>query len=277
MVVDGRADDNTVVTESTTVTTTTLPSTTTTAPLPPEVEAGWQPTADTFPQLAFAACCGLNWEEGEPSPDVPADPAAPLAPGSYQVRSVSADQAVDDYADGVLALELRPYTRCDELAEFECSDPPFADNELGVPGDAARTVEVVLDDSVHVALHGFRCVDGQLELENWLATGSDLATLTSELGAAYETAVAAPLRSGVGPDQIAGDLAANRTAGFFDPVCPGYTDFAWTSPGGPTVITPLYLSPQNPSISAPRILAPEGISVDEQGEVTIYVYAGFRS
>ena len=101
--------------------------------------------------------------------------------------------------------------------------------------------------------------------------------MTSELGAAYETAVAAPLRSGVSPEQIAADLAANRTAGFFDPGCAGYTDFAWTSPGGPTVITPLYLSSQNPSISAPRILPPEGLAVDEQGVVTIYVYAGFRS
>ncbi len=172
MVVDRGDDDSTVVTESTTVTTTTTPSTTTTTPstttLPPAVESGWQRADGAFPQLAFAACCGLNWEEGEPSPAVPADPDDPLSPGMYNVRSVFDDQAVDDYADGRLALELRPFTRCDELAEFECFDPPFTDNELGVPNTAARTIEVALDDSVRVGLHGFRCVDGQLELETWL-------------------------------------------------------------------------------------------------------------
>ena len=89
--------------------------------------------------------------------------------------------------------------------------------------------------------------------------------------------VAAPLDAGVSPEQVAADLAANRTAGFFDPGCPGYTDVARTSPGGPTVVSPLYLSSQNPSISAPTILPPEGLAVDERGVVTIYVYAGFRS
>ena len=279
MVIDrGADDDGTVVTESTTVATTTISPTTTTTTTPvPAVASGWQRADGAFPQLAFAACCGLNWEEGEPSPSVPADPDEPLPPGMYNVRSVFDDQAVDDYADGVLALELRPYTRCTELVEFGCFDPPFADNELGVPNTAARTIEVALDDSVRVGLHGFRCVDGQLELETWFGTGADLATLTSELGAAYETAVAAPLRAGVSPEQVAADLAANRTAGFFDPGCPGSTDFAWTSPGGPTVVAPLYLSSQNPSISAPRILPPEGLAVDEQGVMTIYVFAGFRS
>ena len=115
------------------------PTTTTNTSEPPATApsnvTGWQPATERFPALAFIACCGSDWE-GEPSPAVPTDPAAPLPAGIYNVRGV-ADRA-DGFVDGLLTLEVRPYTRCNELGEFECSGfTPYEDTDLGLPTNPA--------------------------------------------------------------------------------------------------------------------------------------------
>ncbi|MGD9700855.1 MAG: hypothetical protein AB7Q42_02775 [Acidimicrobiia bacterium] len=267
---------------------TTVPPTTVPPTTVPSDGSGWQSATERFPALSFIPCCGTNWE-GEPSPAVPADRAAPLPAGIYNVRAVADDQSAVDVVDGILTLEVRPYTSCSELGEFGCGgDPPYDDTELGVPTDAARTIDVTLDDSVRVGVHGFACANDRLDLDQHVSTGTDLAKLFVELDASYETAVAEPLRSGVDSVQVADDLAANPTSGFFDPGCPSYTRLAWTPPSGPTILastlgrlTPdtsddaLALEPL-PSAAA-HWITPTALVVDVQGNYTVYLYAGFLS
>ena len=249
----------------------------------PPNESGWRPASERFPALAFIACCGTDWL-GEPSPAVPSDPAVPLPAGIYNVRAVVDQQSVDDFVDGAITLEVRPYTRCNELGEFECSgDPPYDDADLGVPIDAARTIDVVLDDSLDVGVAGFACEDDQLVVDEQVATGTDVATLFAQLDRAYDTTIGEALRGGVDPVQLADDLAANPTAGFFDPGCPSYQSIAWKPSRGPTVIArSLYrldaasVPEPFPSAAAAWII-PTALVVDERGAFTVYLYAGFLS
>ncbi len=90
-----------------------------------------------------------------------------------------------------------------------------------------RTIDVVLDDSLDVGVAGFACEDDQLVVDEQVATGTDVATLFAQLDGAYDTTVGEALRGGVDPVQLADDLAANPTAGFFDPGCPSYQSIAW--------------------------------------------------
>lgn len=271
-------------TSSTSSTTSTSSSTTTTQPstTAPSSAPGWERVTEQFPQLTFDSCCGTDWE-GDPSPAVPTDPAQPLPAGIYNVQAVSG-QGAGDTGDS-LALEVRPYVRCNELADHHCfGAEPYPDTALGVPIEAARTIDVQLDDSVRVAVSGFECVDDHLLDNRYTASGTDLATLFAELDAAYETAVGAPLRQGVGRADIAADLSANRTGGFFDPGCPSYPKYAWAPPSGPGVLALLGLDNPaelpvpvpSPSASAAWI-RPTGLIVDAQGGYTLYFYAGFLS
>ena len=214
---------------------------------------------------------------------MPTDPAAPLPAGIYNVRAV-ADQTIDDFVGGVLPLEVRPYTRCTELGEFECSGgPPYDDSALGVPTDAARTIDVVLDDSVHVGVSGFACEDDQLLSDPQVSTGTDLARLFDELGSSYESAVGEPLRRGVDPVQLAEDLAANPTSGFFDPGCPSYPSIAWRPSSGPTILARTLLSAgrrfgtRTAPATGSRLGHPTALVVDAEGGHTLYFYAGFLS
>jgi hypothetical protein len=286
----GTAPPDTVSTESTTAgsaspttTDTTEPSTTT-----PSNESGWQPATEQFPALAFIACCGTDWE-GEPSPAVPTDPAAPLPPGTYNLRPAAHDEAddqqtTDAVVDGVLTLEVRPYARCNELGEFECSGGgPYDDTALGVPTDAARTIDLVLDDSVGVGVSGFACEDDRLLPDPQVSIGTDLAALFVELDASYESAVGEPLRGGVDPMQLADDLAANPTSGFFDPGCPSYSSIAWTPTSGPTILASTLYRLDAASVPEPlpsaaaSWITPTALVVDQNGDNTVYFYAGFLS
>jgi hypothetical protein len=249
----------------------------------PANESGWRQASERFPALAFIACCGADWQ-GEPSPPVPTDPAVPLPAGIYNVRAVVDQQSADDFVDGAITLEVRPYTRCNELGEFECSgDPPYDDADLGVPTDAARTIDVVLDDTLDVGVAGFECEDDQLLVDEQVATGTDVATLFAELDRAYDITFGERLRGGVDPAQLADDLAASPTAGFFDPGCPSYQSIAWKPSRGPTVIArSLYRldaasAPEPFPSAAAAWIIPTALVVDERGDFTVYLYAGFLS
>jgi hypothetical protein len=274
---------------------TTDPTVAPTDPAPttdtPPAGAGWEAPAGDFPPLSYVACCGLDWV-GDPSPAVPSDPAVPLAPGIYNVRPLTdadgnRDTTHGRYVDGLLALEIRPYVRCNDLPEQRCSEEgPYTDTDLGVANEPARIVDLELDASVRVAITGFACdAPDQLRNDPRTGTGADLLALMQELDAAYETAVATPLREGADPVELANEIAADSPLGFFDPGCPSYTNFAWAPEDGPAVMTFLDLFPvadggtgPTPAESASeRFILPTALEIDETGAVTVYLFAGFTS
>ncbi|NND74223.1 MAG: hypothetical protein HKN44_04380 [Ilumatobacter sp.] len=263
---------------------TTAPPATTTQPAPPPTPpSGWQRATGTFPDLAFIACCGSNWV-GEPSPAVPADAGAPLAPGIYNLRAEFVDEP-DVFSDGVIRLEIRPYVRCGELAGagFCEGEAPFPDNELGVPSDPARVLDLALDDAVRVALSGFACGATELSIDQQVAAGSDLTRFAAELDAAYEAAIGSQLRAGTTPEQIVADLTAAPAAGFSDPGCPDWTELMWTPSGGPGVKADgIFRLDSASNVLALRSASaswvrPTALAVDDAGGFTVYFYAAFLS
>jgi hypothetical protein len=252
------------------------PAPTTTVP-PPTLTptSGWQVSTDDWPTLAFFACCGTNWENGEVSPAVPPDPTDPLEPGLYNVRAVEGTPLAASAAEGVVELELRPYARCVDLGEFECDGGgPYDDTVLGVPNEPARLVDLDLDDALRVELHGFWCTDEEPIRDRQTGTGSDLRALFNEFLASYETAIATPLRGGIEPEQLIARLSADPVAGFHDPECPAWTSLAWTPSSGPTIIS---AAPFAPSAATAAGAYPTALRVDADGSTTLYVYAGFSS
>lgn len=238
--------------------------------------AGWQPTDDPFPPLAYIACCGSNWD-GEPSPAVPTDPTVALAPGIYNAQATpDAGGDPDSGADGVLSIDVRPYERCADLAEFDCNDP-FTDAELGVAREPARTIEFGLDDSLDVAVAGFVC-DADEGPANHTGTGLDLEALSVEVDADYESVVARPIGAGADPTE----LAINPAGSFHDLDCPAYGALGWTSPPAPTLLVRglARLSDDDvtfeplPSAVAHWLL-PTAVAVDDAGRMTLYLYGGF--
>jgi hypothetical protein len=130
---------------------------------------------------------------------------------------------------------------------------------------------------------GFACEDDQLLSDPQVSTGTDLARLFDELGTSYESAVGEPLGGGVDPQQLAEDLAANPTSGFFDPGCPSYPSIAWRPSSGPTILArTLYRldaasEPEPLPLPALDWAIPTALVVDAEGGHTLYFYAGFLS
>jgi hypothetical protein len=263
--------------EPTTTASTVLSTTTPPAP-------GWQRATDPPPGLAYLPCCGTDWE-GEPSPAIPEDPAAPLVPGVYNLRAPGDEEPIPYLVDGVLTLDVRPYVRCAELPEFGCSgEPPYRDDELGVPRQVGRTVEWMLDDEVKVRIEGYVCAADEIGLDPWIGAGGDLAALFAELDAAYESSIAAPLRSGVAPADVLEQLIADPASGFFAVDCPSYTSLVWRPSSGPPILVPLVLdlpaempAPDPIPSAATAWIHPTALVVDAQGVETLHFYAGFLS
>ncbi len=266
---------------ATTVPATTVPTTSTTAP--PPAAAGWTAATEQFPDLAFIACCGANWV-GEPSPPVPADAAAPLAPGIYNLRAEFVE-APAVFSDGLITLEVRPYMRCADLAGigFCEGEEPFPADELGVPSDPTRVFDLSLDDSVRVAVSGFACSPGELSLDQQVGTGTDLAKMAAALDAAYEASIGVRLREGVRAAQIVADLTAAPANGFTNPGCPDWTELMWTPSSGPGVKADGIHRVDTESNELPLESAsaswvrPTALVVDDDGSFTLYFYAGFLS
>jgi len=252
---------------------TTAPATTATATI--ATASGWRAATGDWSPLAYLACCGTNWEGGEPSPTVPSDPTVPLAAGLYNVRTVDDAPLAGDAEDGRLVLEVRPYVRCNELGELECEGGgPYADTELGVPNAPARIAELPLDETVRVEIHGFGCDEDTLRQDRQTGSGADLRALFTEFDASYQAAIAAPLRAGVDPEQLIAGISADPVAGFHDPGCPAWTSLAWTPSAGPTIIT---AAPFTRSAATAAGAYPTALRVDPDGSTTLYVYAGFSS
>ncbi len=273
---ESTVDDSTPT--STTTTTTTEPATT----VPALFSSGWQPATEPLPALAGIACCGSNLE-GEPSPPILSDTGAPLPAGTYDVSVVSGG-----FTDDVITIAIRPYVRCSELTGIGTCEgtEPYPDNVVGVPDEAARTIDLVLDDSIGVDLFGFACVRGdqqELLIDRRLGTGTDFKALATEVDAAYRTAIEPPLRAGVDPEQIVTDLGAYPTAGFSDPGCDVWTNIVSTPSSGPAILLQFISSLDDSSVSQPLVSAPASwirptaLGVDDAGRFTLYFYAGFLS
>lgn len=245
----------------------------------PESNAvGWTAATAPFPSLSYLACCGTDWA-GPASPDVPIDPADELAPGIYNIRQVESDEPLD----GILALEVRSYVRCDELgARGECfGDEPYVNSDLGVADQPDRVVELALDATVGVAVSGFACTADEALSDDQVGRGSDLAALYTELADSYRTTVIEPLAEGVSGRDVQRSLTARNGAGFFDPGCPTWSPFAWAPSVGPIVRTPFIADVDSPidplSVNIWQTIIPTALEVDQQGEMTLYVTAGFTS
>ncbi|MEO6122871.1 MAG: hypothetical protein ABIR32_04115 [Ilumatobacteraceae bacterium] len=288
--ISGAPTDSTVASDPTTTTSEPTPTTVaaeTTTSSQPIAELTWAAATESFPALSYIACCGTDWE-GEPSPPVPADPAVALAEGIYNAQTPRSDgiRSDDDVDDGVLTLEIRSYGRCSDGVVRCSGDEPYPANALGTTDEPSRLIDVVLDDTVRVAVTGFGCngAADQLFDVREVGTGSDLLALYQQLGDAYEIAVGGPLRNGVAPEQIASDITANMTGGFFDPGCPTWTSFAWDPVAGPSILAPLNLftvdgqPPLQPNDGIElESIYPTAVSVDGAGVMTVYFYAGFLS
>jgi len=278
------SDGPTTTTSEPTPTTVAAETTTSSKPI---AELTWTAATESFPALAYIACCGTDWE-GDPSPAVPADPSVALAEGIYNAETPRSDgiRSDDDVDDGVLTLEIRSYGRCSDGVVRCSGDEPYPATALGTTDEPSRLIDVILDDTVRVAVTGFGCngaADQLFEVRE-VGTGSDLLVLYRQLGAAYEIAVGAPLRNGVAPEQIASDITANLTGGFFDPGCPTWTNFAWNPVAGPSILAPLNLftfdgqPPLQPNDGIElESIYPTAVSVDGAGVMTVYLYAGFLS
>jgi hypothetical protein len=178
--------------------------------------------------------------------------------------------------------------RCSDLTGIGFCEgtEPYPDNAVAVPVEAARTIDLVLDDSVSVDLFGFACVAGdpqELMVDRRVGTGTDLKALATEVDAAYQSAIEPSLRAGVNPEQVVTDLGANPTAGFSDPGCDAWTNIVWTPSSGPAILPQSIVWQDSASVLHPFVSAsanwirPTALVVDDAGRFTLYFYAGFLS
>ncbi len=264
-----------------TSTTSTVAETTTTVPLP----AAWAPTAD-WPSLADPPCCASNWM-GAPSPELPADPAAPLVPGIYWPTRTT-DETI---AGPTLDLLVRRFEACAVIPtdENRCEDlngGVFADDEMGVVEDPARVVSMKLDASTRVVLTGFDCGGPPAR---WTIDGSGFAEFSAAFDAAYQQLLAGPFLAGESADVLQTALSDTPTGGFGAP-CPerpgaGALQWQWEQSPDATVLMQVLFpgdesngfSPAPPPSAASYWLVPTALQVGDDGALTLYVYAGFYS
>jgi hypothetical protein len=266
---------------TTTTTTTTSPSTTsnttTATSVPTDVPAGWsQIDRESVSSKAFPPCCADTWH-GDVSPAlVPA--GQPLADGPYAVTMRWPDDPTEP-----LELELFRFEQCALLPEFSCEPLPlgveYTPTELGVDTSASRPLTVSLDDDVHVVVVGWD--DETLEDDPFVieqANGTALAELATTVDQAYADVFAARFVAGEDPAAIVADVRANPTGGF-SPAVNEFSGFVFTAQIGPPLLLQFvfpYVDDQRVAGRGTDVLAIPSIEVVD-GQVTVYVYAGYYS
>ncbi len=270
-------------TDAPTVPTTAAPETTaaptvptTAAPTTTAAPAGWTRTGP-MPGLAYPACCASNYV-GEPSPPIPSDPSAPLAPGVYHAfRPLPAAGTAFDPT--TIDFELSAFVPCGTPDVF-CEEG-FVDGEVGV-GPVGRQVAMPLDDSVRVVVGGFACPDDS----NWTtdhqaATGTLFAALQAQYEAAYAGEVA-PIVAETSWDDWALVFAEPRAG--FSPACQMAGLLQWQGSAGPGILLQSVGQYDDAtetvqpfvSVSASTIWL-TAMEVGADGGRTLYFYASFLS
>ena len=267
----------TAVSTSTAAPTTSPPTTaapttlapTTAAPTTAAGPIGWSPYDATLVTAPMAMpCCGDSWYATVPSPALPA-PGQPLADGDYRVEgSWSNDPTAP------LQLTVRRFERCEQLPIGSCElDPPYGDRDFGVDESSSYRLTLPLDRQLKVVLSGIAAADGDPDI-SWKsvtasASGADLAELAGAVDAAYETAIATPIRAGADPWSVLDGLAANPVD-------------RWTpAPPGSGVLTYVYGSAPPLLLQAPVDRGADTIGLIsihvEGGTIMLITYAGFYS
>ncbi|MEZ5251559.1 MAG: hypothetical protein R2713_20815 [Ilumatobacteraceae bacterium] len=223
------------------------------------------------------AGCASNYI-GEPSPEIPADAALPLAPGVYKAfRTQPADGVFDP---ATIEFELAPFVECSTPGVF-CEEP-YAPDEVGV-GETARVIAMPLDDAVDVVVGGFGCsADGTYETDHQAATGSALATLQAEYEAAYAAEVAPLVAAGTPYDDYQSIFADGR--GGFSVPCSSAGALEFRGSAGPAILMQV-LGAYDDVVG--EVVVPASISIETlyltalevgaDGHRTLYFYAGFLS
>ncbi len=229
---------------------------------------------ESLPSKAFPPCCADTWH-GDVSPAL-APEGQPLTDGPY-----AADLRWPQDPTKPLELNLFRLERCALLPEFSCesrSDPYLAD-ELGVDTSASRALNVVLDDAVEVVVVGWDD-SAVLDEPNFVieeATGTEFATLATEVEDAYADVFANRFVAGDDPDAIIADVLAHPTSGFSPSVRGGTNAFVFTPENGPPLLvqTPLpFVDGQRTAGRGTDVLAIRSIEVVD-GQVTLYVFSGY--
>lgn len=209
---------------------------------------------------------------------MPADPSDQLAPGIYNIRQIEDD----DPLDGLLSLELRAYSRCNDLGDrANCSsEAPYADDDLGVANQPDRVIDLAFD-TFDVAVSSAVCTPDELVEDRQLGRGVDLAALYSDIDADYRNTVIDPFDAGISPERIRASVTATAGPGFFNPGCPTWSPFWWAPVAGPTVIVPSLADVESPvdwkSIPIWTQIIPTALAIDEQGAMTLFLTTGFLS
>ena len=258
----------------TTAADTTTPATE--APTTTEAPAGWT-SVGPMPSLAYLPCCASNYV-GEPSPAIPADPAAALTPGIYRAfrEQPAAGEPVET---DTITFSLAPFVACG-TPDVYCEE--FVDGEVGV-GEVARQVTLPLDADLRVVLGGFDCgADSSYAVDHQAATGVELATLQAELDAAYASVVV-PLVEADTPFDDYATIFAEPLGGFTVP-CLGAGVLQFQGSAGPAILLQILGVYDDavgsvvipPSISI-AVMYMTALEVAADGTQTLYFYAGFLS
>lgn len=274
--VDTTVVDTTIVATTDAPATTAEPTTTsaaptTTAPAP----VGWAPVG-AMPGLAYLPCCASNYV-GDPSPEIPVDPAVALPPGIYKAFRSQPEDGVFDPA--TIEFELAPFVECSTPGVF-CEEP-YAPDEVGV-GETARVIAMPLDDTVNVVVAGFGCsADGNYEADHQGASGSALATLQAEYETAYAAEVAPLVAAGTSYDEYLSIFADGR--GGFSVPCSSAGILEFRGSAGPAILMQVLGAFDEdfgvvvpPSISVETLYL-TALEVGADGSRTLYFYAGFLS
>ena len=250
----------------------------TAAPTTTEAPATWA-AAGSMPGLAYLPCCASNYS-GDPSPAIPADPAAALAPGIYKAFR-GQPSPLEPFDPTTITFSLAPFVACGEPDIF-CEDG-YVPGDVGV-GPVAREVTMPLDDQIQVVLGGWACgADGlSYEVDHQAGDGALLAQLQTEYEAAYQRTVA-PL---VAADTPYGDYEttfATPQDGFSVP-CQAAGVLQWQGSAGPAILLQLlgsYDDAQGKVVVATSISVETiyltALEVGADGTQTLYFYAGFLS
>lgn len=248
------------------------------APTTTAAPAGWT-SVGPMPSLAYLPCCASNYV-GDPSPAIPADPAAALEPGIYRAfRQQPADG--EPVETDTITFSLAPYVACGTPDVF-CEEG-FVDGEVGV-GDVARQVTLPLDTDLRVVVGGFACEadDSNYVTDHQAATGVELATLQAELDAAYAEVVV-PLVEADTPFEDYASIFAEPVGGFSVP-CLFAGQLQFQGSAGPAILLQsltvydeadgVGVVPASISIAVIHMTA---LEVTADGSQTLYFYAGFLS
>jgi hypothetical protein len=264
--------------ESSVAATTTEPPPTdppTTEPAPPPE---WEQVAD-MPSLAYLPCCASNYV-GDPSPELPADPVTPLAPGVYHASRQQPGEG-EQLDPASISFTLRPFVPCGTPEVF-CEEG-FVDGEVGV-GPTSREITMPLDDEVTVVVGGFRCLDSDTpyETDHQRGTGSLLATLQLEMDTAYAETVAPLVLADTPFDQY--EIIFAEPVNGFRAACAFAGVLQFQGGAGPAILLQT-LGTYDPDVEAvvpSKSIAVETIrltalEVADDGSQTLYFYAGFLS